>query len=554
MREAEQLYGLSSRRMKRLVIAAGIVLAAAEIAARIVLPAATVRPDEWDAPGRDGWCGGVRYATDGDGQRGGAAARVAQPLAHPLIVVGGEFTAGAGLERAERWPERLAPRAVAGGWSEVVAWSARDRLAAVRRLLELPRAKESGGGPPAGVVRHARGPDAVLLEIDPSFNGGDGARFSIADAAPDPIEPIEPFEDLSFGPSRLLDAARLFSLRRTRDAREAEVAELAAHDGWTARAADHARHRLDRVTEATRTRKCDAEQERLLRASIAELHGMSRALERRAVAHDFIELVARFRDEQRTLIVVVTGATPLTLGLASSAADGGAVVIHSPPFELDPQLRVALPAPRPAAVVHAQVAESAWSALTRRGLVSPAAGAPEAVQQRADELEQHLRSRGGLDESLLRLAEAQVGTIVVFERDLLPLAVLGGIEPGGRLAAGAVGELVIRRPPLAIEMVVRGEAPAGTLPTLRRRCLVGDKIDVADARAKRLEGAATRPGCERVEWSFLPLTPTGPVDLPGLTLELAAPEGAPPAAREIWLRELLHLSAPPDETTGDRNK
>jgi len=535
--------------MKRLVIAAGIVLAAAEIAARIALPAAVVRQDEWDAPGRDGWCGGVRQTTDGEGQRGDATARLAQPLAHPLIVVGGEFTAGAGLALEERWPERLAPRAVAGGWSEVVAVSARDRLAAVRRVLDLPRAPAQGGGPPAGVVRHARGPDALLLEIDPSFNGGDGARFSIDDAA---IAPVAPIEELDFGPSRLLDAWRLFALRRTRDARESEAAELAAGDGWTGRATARARRRFDLVSEAVRSKKCDAAQERLLRAAIAELHGMSRALERRAVARDFIELCARFRDEQRTLIVVVTGATTLTLGLASSAADGGATVIHSPPFELDPQLRIALPAPRPAAAVHAQVAESAWGALSRRGLLAPGSVAPEAVAQRADALEQHLRSRGGLDESLLRLAEAQVGEVLVFERDGLPLAVLGGIEPGGRLAAGTVGELVIRRPPLAIEMVVRGEAPAGTLPTLRRRCLVGDKIDEADAAAKRLEGAATRPGHDRVEWSFKPLTPTGPIDLPGLTLEIAAPDGSAPAARELYLREILHLSTPPEETTGER--
>ncbi|MBM4014560.1 MAG: hypothetical protein FJ293_06310, partial [Planctomycetes bacterium] len=157
--------------MRRIVVGIAVVAVAAELAARITLPAAVVAPESWDAPARDGWCGSVRWQTDADGQRADATARVAAAHANPLVIVGGEFTAAPGLRLEERYPEQLAARARAGGIDAVVALASRQPLALLDEVLT--RAPGAAGGP-----------RVIVVELDPAASRGDAARFSVADQLP----------------------------------------------------------------------------------------------------------------------------------------------------------------------------------------------------------------------------------------------------------------------------------------------------------------------------------------------------------------------------------
>ncbi|MSP15217.1 MAG: hypothetical protein EXR73_01165 [Myxococcales bacterium] len=534
--------------MSRRIVLAIVLLAAAEIGARIALPATVVNPDAARGADQDALCQTATWRTDSEAQRGGAGARATIPSAHPLLLVGGAFTAGAGLRLEERFPEQLAPHALAGGFSEVIAWSADDRVAAIERLLAMPRTAPSVGGPPISVVRHAAGADVVVVELDPTFNGGDATLFSMQS------DPLPPFAEFELGPSRLVDAFALLRRRQERDAEESNVFDLISRDGWTARATGRLRHRLDLLTQAVLAHRCDADQERLLRAVLAEMHGLSRLRARREATDRFTSLCNRMRDEQRSFIVLVTGPTLLTLGLVQTALNGGHVVIHAPPFELDPQLRVG---GRPSAAVHAQTAESVWTVLTKRGLIAASANAPATVLDRADEIEQRFAQRGGQDESLINLVRLQIGSIISFDRGPLPLSVLRGVAQDGRLDAAQEAEFVLKRPPLAVEMVVRGEMAAGARPSMRMRYFAGERLESVEVAVRALGETVSGSAIERLEWSFEPPPSRGPIDYPSFTLELVMPPQRPPprlpdaspaaapSANSCRLREIVLLSPPP---------
>lgn len=514
------------------------MLLAAEVAVRLVLPGAIVEPAAWNEAERDGLCGGVRYVTDGAGQRARATERLARPLAHPIVIVGGEFTAAPGLALAERYPERLEKRARAGGFSDVVALAVADREAALRRVVALPRASgatAADGGPPDSVVRHPVGPDVVILEIDASVYGGDASLFAIA--APDPPPP--PFD---FGALRVVDAWELFQLRRARKRDEAAIVDLVQRDGFTGRASSAMRQRIDRLTAAFHGGEPTADQLRFARGVLAEVHGLRRSLARAVAREQWGRLLTELRDAQRTAIVLVTGPTLPSLALVQVAEALGHAVVHAPPFELDAGLRHALPgAARPAALVHAQVADALWATLSKRGLLPTAAAAPAAVIERADAMEQSYFSRGGLEESAIRLVERAVDSHLILGPGALPLGILAGVAEGGRVAADGCFELVLRRPALARELVVRGELPAGSAIELERRARVARQLDVVRSRAQLLGPASGRSGFERVEWSFEPPPSEGPIGFDGLEFALATPT-------EFWLREVLYVVAPPDES------
>jgi hypothetical protein len=535
--------------MRRIAIGLlSALVAAAEIAARFVLPAEVIEPKDWALPDADGWCGGVRWQTDSGGQRARATARAAQPHAHPLLVVGGEFTAAPGLEVAERYPEQLAELIRGGGFDTVVALSSPAPMADLDRALGVARATGGAPGPSSALVRHERGPDVVVLEIDPTSSLGDARCFALADARP-------PWPDRAASSSRAWDAVLRWRQRGERDAAEAEVVALVEHDGWSARATGAMRARLDELTAALRGPSLARAQEALLRALISELHGLGRSRSRAAVAATFSEQCRRLRDEQRVMVALVTGPTLLTLGLAQAARDAGHSVLHAPAFEHDTRLRVVAPHSRPAVAVHAMVARSLWAELTRRGLLAPGAAAPASVLEEAREIEQRFESRGGLDEALLTLARTQIRAVVELDGATLPVCVLHGIEAGGRLVAGQRAELVLRRPPGTQELVVRGEAAAGARPRLELRSLAGEVLDVREAAPRVLEGALTGDGRERLEWSFPPPATRGAHDYPGIELSLLPSDPAPPdgvAPAVAWLREIAMHGPPPEESSGIR--
>lgn len=529
------------RAMTRIALGLLFLLLAAELAVRLVLPNATIEPTGWREANRDALCGAVRYATDGAGQRARATAQLERPLAHPLLIVGGEFTAAAGLALAERYPERLEKRALAGGFSEVVALAVADREVELRRVLQLPRADVAAGGPPAAVVRHAKGPDVVVVEIDGAIYGGDASRLAIPAAA----APLPPF---AFDALRIVDAWELLQLRRSRRREEAAIVDLVQRDGLTGRASTAAKSRLEALTAAFAARRVTAEQLHFLRGVLGEVHGLRRALARAAALERWNQLFGELRDAQRAAIVLVTGPTLLSLAVAHGAEGFGHAVVHAPPYELDPQLRVALPVDRPAAVVHAQVADSLWATLTKRGLLPPEAAAPSAVIERADAIEQSYNSRGGFEESAIRLAEVQVGSHLVIARGELPLGVLAGVADDGSIEPGRAVELVLRRPSLSAEFVVRGEAPVGALPLLEFRAKVGPTVERQQVAPRVVGLAVGRPGHERVEWSFAWPASTGLIDYPGIELELLAPAAATGGAPSgpVWLREAMFIGPPPD--------
>ncbi len=526
--------------MKRIVIVLLSLFVVAEVAVRIVLPSATISPDRWRDAGSDALCGAVRYATDANGQRARATERLASPLAHPLLIVGGKFTAAPGLALSERYPERLERRARAGGFSDVVALAVDDLEAAVRSALQLPRAPAGSAGPPPSVTRHATGPDVLVIELDAAQSGADDALFTIQNDEPGPA----PFQ---FGPVRVVDAWELFRLRRWRRSHEAALVDLVQRDGLTGRGTARMKQRLDLLTQALRERSVDAAQLRYARAALAELHGLSRSRARATTVARFTQLFTELRDQQRAVFVLVTGPTVLSLAVAQTAESFGHVVVHAPPFELDPQLRVMLPSPRPAGVVHAQVADTLWAALSRRGLLAPSAAAPAEVIERADAIEQSFQSRGGFDESTFRLLESQVSAQVEVGYGPLPLSVLSGVGEDGRFAADGCAELVLRRPSLPTEFVVRCEVPAGQRPLLELRYLLDRRLISERVSPKELGAVAGRIGLERLEWSFAPPAPVGPIDYPGIELQLA-PEASSDrsAVPECFLREARFLVQPPE--------
>lgn len=523
--------------MKRALVVVVVLLAAAEIVARLVVPGRTVDPADWGDPAASGACGGVEWSGAARGVRAATAGGGSDPraLGHAIGIVGGAFTAAPGLALEERWPERLAARARASGYDELVVRCGRDRLELVRELLRAPRAA-GAGGPPAALVRHERGPDLLLLEIDPELAGADAAPWIVGGDAPAPVA-------FAPGASRLLDAFELLSLRRWRATQESAIAELAQRDGFTGRAAAQVKRRLDALLEETQARR-GGEPPALLHAVLAERYGFSRTLQRKAIGAAWAGLFRELREEQRSLIVLVTGPTLPTLAVAHAAESIGHAVVHAPPFELDPQLRIALPAPRPAAIVHAQAADSVWVAASARGLVADAVAATPAQREIAAAIEQSHVSRGGSEEALLRLVDGLLAANLEIGRGAPPFAVLHGVGAGGRVGPGAKIELVLRRPPLATALIVRAEAPAGRRPPLVARWLVGDSVESAPSSPAALGPAAGRPGFERLEWTFPPPPSTGPFDYPGFEFELLPePDGTPPP--DLTLREALLVGSPP---------
>src|SRR6185436_5665198 len=109
-----------------------------------------------------------------------------------------------------------------------------------------------------------------VLEIDGGELGADPRPFSLALPAGHVLAPIAP------SASSAVTWLRLIALRRERAACEREIADLGARDGFTGRAAAHAKLRLEALTSALAQRRPDAAQSAMLRAWIDELFGLAR--------------------------------------------------------------------------------------------------------------------------------------------------------------------------------------------------------------------------------------------------------------------------------------
>ncbi len=555
------------KRIVRLVViviaVVALVVAAVEITARVT-DRGTLLPAE--AAGRAnqrGWCDGAWLATDGAGQRGESGDRagtgdrnesgaaLVRPLTDPIVVVGGEFTAGAGLDLEELFPQRLAARAQTGGFSEVVTVVAADKLATARRILASPRSvPRSGTGPTKSVIRHSAGPDLLVLELDGRDAGGDLAPWVIAaqstEAAPSQRSPTAPLPPLPItSSSAAWNWMRVLGWRRNRDAFERSVEELVARDTYTGRATARAKLRLDQLTHAVQQRQLDPQTRAFLRVVLTELHGLVRTTERGARIAEWATFFKELQVDQRLVVVVMSGPTLLTLGMGQAALDASHVVVHAPPFELDPELRAPLANERPAAVVHAQVARSIAWRLTKRGLLVGDAALPAADLETADSIEEQFQSRGGFDEALFKLVEAPLSEELVIGLGEPPIAALSGIGRDGQVAASTRAEVVLRRAGSSTDLFVRADVPTGALPTLRLRYAVFDKVQSVESSPELLGPVDGHPDRQSVEWRFAPPPAHGPIDFPALEFALLPPAGKAP---EAWHLRSVRFAFPIEES------
>src|SRR5688572_26518938 len=230
-----------------------------ELAARSGGRATLLDPDAAFTPNVSGWCGAARLETDEQSQRRGASSWLSQPLGRSIVVVGGTFTAGAGLDDDELFAAKLEPHARAGGFDRVVSLAAPATPGARDGKLELARRAHATAG------RN----DVLVLELDGRDLGADPTPFEIA-AAARRLEPV------AASSSAALTWFEVLRRRRLRASFESEIAELVARDGFTGRAAARANLRLEALTKAANARRLDAGQSRLLQAWLVELHGLER--------------------------------------------------------------------------------------------------------------------------------------------------------------------------------------------------------------------------------------------------------------------------------------
>jgi len=504
--------------MKRL-LAVALIVAALAVALELFLRGggrtALLDPADLFAPDRRGWCGGAWVETDEQGQRApprrGSGATAAARAIH---VVGGRFTAGAGLAVDELYPARLEPRARAGGFEEVVVVAVPEQKpAAVRRLL--PELKRD---------------EVLVIEVDGGDLGGDPTPFSIAAPARS-LSPVEP------STIAIVNWGRLLAQRRARAAAESEISELVLRDGFTGRATARAKLRLESITRAAAEKRLAPESTRLLRAWIAERYGLQRAETRAARLEEWRALFEELRRGQKIGILLVVGPTPPTVDLAQAARDYAVAVVHAPPFELDPDLRIDAPWPRPAASVHAQVADSLFAELTKRGLLTGSAAAPDRVISHADAIEQQFLSSGGFYDAFVALAKAQLDKSITFPAGDPPPNVLRGLGPNGRLDVATPGELVLRRPSFPTALIVRADAPIGSAPRLLLRHSIGRAV----ADPQPLDAAPSRPGRPGhvlLEWRFDPPAARTPLDFTPLEFTLQPAPGGGVSVSSVELREV----------------
>jgi hypothetical protein len=438
-----------------------------------------------------------------------------RPRAAPLLVAGGGFTAAAGLREGARWCDRLAAHVTgATGFSEVVVGAPLSDPGAFVELADRTLARTAAKPAERGLnaVGHATGADVVLLEAGGDALGGDPASFVIAPPRGEGGSPPVPGKRRSLA---LLDWFDRWRAARALDDDERAVAALVASDGFVAGAAANARVRLEEMTAAVASRRPNESAARFLRALINELHGLKRSEARDRALAQWRKLLGTLRMEQRSSILVLTGPSLLEVGLEQVALAAAIPIVHAPPADLDPRLRIGNG--RAAAAVHAELADAVWAALTRRGILPPALAAPADVAARADAIEAAAHARGGIDQALITLVHAwlpercEIGATP-------PPEVLFGIGPRGRLVPGVAAEVVLKRPSLPDEIVVIAALKAGTtaFPTLRVRHATGElRLEAKTTRAPsgREDGrrfveyrAAAPPTREVVAWPAFELT------------------------------------------------
>ena len=418
----------------------------------------------------EGWLhtGGAALA---DGELGSAPATAIpspeRPRAAPLLVVGSALSAGAGLRDDERWTARLALRVTGdGAFSEVLAVApiARPADPVLTTLTAFARSGTFRGS--AAIVAHESGADVVVLEA-----GGDALG---ADPRPFEIEPAPSSPDAATrkrGGLALLRALDEWRAARDHDRAERAVAELVATDSFVAGASERARHQLNGITAAVRSRKPTPGQAAFLRALILEAHGLARRDAREGVLAEWQRLLGTLRMQQRGVIVVLSGPPLLTLGIDSLAQDLSIPVVHAPPFELDPRLRTG-PDGHAAAAVHAQLADQVWVALSRREMVPEPMRAPREVVAAAERLTTAAHARNGIDNSLMTLVHTWITNRCEFGEEPPPQA-LFGVGRRGRLAPGVAAEIVLSRPPLPDQLIVHATVRDGAAPRLLLRHLLG---------------------------------------------------------------------------------
>jgi hypothetical protein len=510
--------------MKRLllfVLLPAVALLALELSVRGGGRTTLLAPEDAFAPDCRGWCGAAWLETDAGGQRRGATEWLAKRRGRVIVAVGGAFTAGAGLEDDELYSARLEPHARAGGFERVVGLAVReDKVGAIRRTA-------------ATLGRD----DVLVIELDARDLDGDPRPFVRR-------EPARHVDAVAPSASAGLTFLRLAAARRERGRLEAEIDALVERDGCTGRATARETLRLAALTDAAHANKLDDEQAALLRGWLEQLHGLSRDEQRKVHLAEWTKLFEELQRDQRIVFAVVIGPKATTLALVQEARDAAFVVVHAPPFELDADLRMDVPWPRPAAAVHAAVADSLWDALTKRGLLSGAAAAPAKVADAAATIEQHVMSRGGFDEATIALARERVKTTLELDGRELPVSVLHGLAVDGRLEPGARAEILLRRPSFPTELIVTGDVPAGDAPRLSLRHPIGS----ATAEPEPVKDGRGSSHGREFQWRFVPPAQRSPIELTPLEFALLAPaDGAAPAAIRLQSLRFVAGERPDDD-------
>ena len=136
----------------------------------------------------------------------------------------------------------------------------------------------------------------------------------------------------------------------------------------------------------------------------------------------------------------------------------------------------------------------------------------------------------------MTLARQQIGSEIAFDAGPPPVAALRGVGAGGRVEPETPAEIVVKRLPIPLALVVRARVRGGAAPRLSLRHALGG----AAADPERAAGATDR---DQFVWTFDPPAARSPIDYTALEFTCLPPEDGSRGAA-IELEEIRYTVAP----------
>ena len=470
--------------------------------------------------GLSGVVAGARFDTDADGWRNpdpewGVSAQPSKSTeptkAMRVLVVGGELTAGLGLQAHELFPHRLEqilrkdfqwPHAVV--LAKVLIGNPREKTRHILSLLEQLK------------------PDRLILEITPGDCGVDDTPYYLVSDASDAVHnPLPPVPRKSA--SGLWSYRAWTDFNHQRALREQRIEQLLVVDGVASRATQNARQWLiewdpvaagsgEQVDPFSRELLWDRYHPKMIRSRLQARGAYS-------------TLLAEVKRRGIAVAAVFHGPAFLVAPIREALDELAAPSLMGVPFHLDPAVRVGSGIGRPAAAVHGVIADVLAAKLAEERFFIPAdrawqdAVGPERSKV-AKTLWQFHGNNIGFERSFTEQATRLLHDRGRFAGSILPLEVLDGAEAGGRLTGDRPLVLLTRTHPkqeLVLEFEIEGQVddPAGiqvrwfdrhgegkSMVDVRRREVEANNSSTRVKYSLQFSGLLPRIACFEIEGRF----------------------------------------------------